>query len=130
LILKYLPEQGLIFDADYVTDRSEKFIVAEFIREKLMRHLDDELPYELTVEIEQYELDGKMQRIAARIFVEKESQKNIVIGNKGEMLKVIGTEARHSIEGFLERKVFLRLWVKVSTGWSDSKRSLASLGYD
>ncbi|HIF47110.1 GTPase Era [Candidatus Thioglobus sp.] len=130
LILKYLPEQGLIFDADYVTDRSEKFIVAEFIREKLMRHLDDELPYELTVEIEQYELDGKMQRIAARIFVEKESQKNIVIGNKGEMLKVIGTEARQSIEGFLERKVFLRLWVKVSTGWSDSKRSLASLGYD
>ena len=71
-----------------------------------------------------------MQRIAARIFVEKESQKNIVIGSKGEMLKIIGTEARQSIEGFLERKVFLKLWVKVSTGWSDSKRSLASLGYD
>ncbi|SMN15619.1 GTP-binding protein Era [uncultured Candidatus Thioglobus sp.] len=130
LVLKYLPEQGMIFDADYVTDRSEKFIVAEFIREKLMRHLDDELPYDLTVEIEQYELDGKMQRISARIFVEKDSQKNIVIGNKGAMLKTIGTEARQSIEGFLERKVFLRLWVKVSTGWSDSKRSLASLGYD
>ncbi|MBT3276762.1 GTPase Era [Candidatus Thioglobus sp.] len=130
LVLKHLPEQPMIFDADFVTDRSEKFVVAEFIREKLMRHLDDELPYDLTVEIEQYELDGKMQRIAARIFVEKESQKNIVIGNKGEMLKQIGSEARHSIEGFLERKVFLRLWVKVSTGWSDSKRSLASLGYD
>ncbi|WP_428087190.1 GTPase Era [Candidatus Thioglobus sp.] len=130
LVLKYLPNQPMIFDADYVTDRSEKFVVAEFIREKLMRHLEDELPYELTVEIEQYELDGNMQRIAARIFVEKESQKNIVIGNKGAMLKLIGTEARHSIEGFLERKVFLKLWVKVSTGWSDSKRSLASLGYD
>ncbi len=130
LILKYLPEQNMIFDADFITDRSEKFVVAEFIREKLMRHLDDELPYDLTVEIEQYELDGKMQRISARIFVEKDSQKNIVIGNKGEMLKLIGTEARHSIEGFLDRKVFLRLWVKVSTGWSDSKRSLASLGYD
>jgi GTP-binding protein Era len=130
LVLKHLPEQDMIFDADFITDRSEKFVVAEFIREKLMRHLEEELPYELTVEIEQYELDGNMQRIAARIFVEKESQKNIVIGSKGEMLKIIGTEARQSIEGFLERKVFLKLWVKVSTGWSDSKRSLASLGYD
>ncbi|MDC9714533.1 MAG: GTPase Era [Gammaproteobacteria bacterium] len=130
LILKYLPEQGNIFDPDYVTDRSEKFIVAEFIREKLMRHLADELPYDLTVEIEQYELDGTMQRISARILVDKASQKSIVIGNKGDMLKLIGTEARKSIEGFLERKVFLKLWVKVSTGWSDDKRALASLGYD
>ncbi|SFV89411.1 GTP-binding protein Era [hydrothermal vent metagenome] len=130
LILKYLPEQNNIFDADFITDRSEKFIVAEFIREKLMRHLEDELPYDLTVEIEQYELDGKMQRIAARILVEKDSQKNIVIGNKGDMLKLIGTEARQSIESFLDRKVFLKLWVKVSTGWSDNKRALASLGYD
>jgi GTP-binding protein Era len=130
LILKYLPEQEMIFDPDFITDRSEKFIVAEFIREKLMRHLEDELPYDITVEIEQYELDGKMQRISARILVDKASQKNIVIGNKGEMLKVIGTEARKSIEGFLDRKVFLKLWVKVSTGWSDDKRALASLGYD
>ncbi|BAS67789.1 GTPase Era [Bathymodiolus septemdierum thioautotrophic gill symbiont] len=130
LILKYLPEQENIFDADYITDRSEKFVVAEFIREKLMRHLEDELPYDLTVEIEQYELDGKMQRIAARILVEKNSQKNIVIGKKGEMLKLIGTEARQSLEDFLERKVFLKLWVKVSTGWSDDKRALLSLGYD
>jgi len=130
LILKHLPEQDMIFDPDFITDRSEKFIVAEFIREKLMRHLEDELPYDLTVEIEQYELDGKMQRISARILVDKASQKNIVIGNKGEMLKIIGTEARKSIEGFLDRKVFLKLWVKVSTGWSDDKRALASLGYD
>ncbi len=130
LILKHLPEQAMIFDPDYITDRSEKFVVAEFVREKLMRHLEDELPYDLTVEIEQYELDGNMQRIAARIYVDKESQKNIVIGHKGEMLKLIGTESRKSIEGFLDRKVFLKLWVKVSTGWSDSKRSLASLGYD
>ncbi len=130
LILKYLPEQDLIFDPDFITDRSEKFVVAEFIREKLMRHLADELPYDLTVEIEQYKLDGNMQRISARIFVDKASQKNIVIGNKGEMLKLIGTEARQSIEGFLDRKVFLKLWVKVSSGWSDDKRALASLGYD
>ena len=130
LILKHLPEQEMIFDPDFITDRSEKFVVAEFIREKLMRHLEDELPYDLTVEIEKYELDGKMQRIAARIYVDKASQKNIVIGYKGEMLKLIGTEARKSIEGFLDRKVFLQLWVKVSTGWSDDKRALASLGYD
>ncbi len=130
IILKHLPEQDNIFDADYVTDRSEKFVVAEFIREKLMRHLTDELPYDLTVEIEQYELDGEMQRIAARIFVDKPSQKSIVIGNKGEMLKLIGSESRQSIEGFLQRKVFLKLWVKVKQGWSDDKRSLASLGYD
>ncbi|WP_024792113.1 GTPase Era, partial [Candidatus Ruthturnera calyptogenae] len=130
LVLHYLPEQALIFDADYITNRSEKFIVSEFIREKLMRHLKDELPYDLTVEIEQFEQNGNLQRISARIFVDKASQKNIVIGNKGVMLKLIGTEARKSIEGFLDRKVFLKLWVKVKQGWSNDKRALASLGYN
>jgi GTP-binding protein Era len=130
LLLKYIPNRDAIFDPDYVTDRSEKFIVSEFVREKLMRHLEDELPYDLTVEINKYELDGKMQRIYATIYVDKASQKTIVIGQKGEMLKTIGTEARKSIEGFLERKVFLQLWVKVSSGWSDDKKALASLGYD
>ena len=130
LILKYLPHRDAIFEPDYVTDRSEKFIVSEFIREKLMRHLEDELPYDLTVEIDKYQLDGNMQRIAATIYVDKLSQKTIVIGHKGEMLKLIGTEARKSVEGFLERKVFLQLWVKVSSGWSDNKKALASMGYD
>ena len=130
LILKYLPQRDAIFDADYVTDRSQKFIVAEFIREKLMRNLSNELPYDLTVEIEKFELDGRMYRIAARIFVDKTSQKSIVIGKKGEVLKKIGEESRLSIEGFLEKKVFLELWVKVRQGWSDDKRALASLGYD
>ncbi len=130
LILKYLPQRDAIFEPDYVTDRSEKFIVSEFIREKLMRHLEDELPYDLTVEIDKYQLDGNMQRIAATIYVDKLSQKTIVIGHKGEMLKLIGTEARKSVEGFLERKVFLQLWVKVSSGWSDNKKALASMGYD
>ncbi len=130
LILKYLPQRDAIFEPDYVTDRSEKFIVSEFIREKLMRHLEDELPYDLTVEIDKYQLDGNMQRIAATIYVDKLSQKTIVIGHKGEMIKLIGTEARKSVEGFLERKVFLQLWVKVSSGWSDNKKALASMGYD
>jgi len=130
LVLKYLPQRDAIFDADYVTDRSEKFVVAEFIREKLMRNLSNELPYDLTVEIEKFELDGRMYRIAARIFVDKASQKSIVIGHKGEVLKKIGEESRLSIEGFLEKKVFLELWVKVRKGWSNDKRALASLGYD
>ena len=130
LILKYLPQRDIIFDADYITDRSEKFVIAEFVREKLMRNLSNELPYDLTVEIEKFELDGRMYRIAARIFVDKPSQKSIVIGHKGEVLKKIGEESRLSIEGFLEKKVFLELWVKVRHGWSDDKRALASLGYD
>jgi len=130
LILKYLPQQEALFGSDYVTDRSERFVVAEFIREKLIRSLSNELPYDLTVEIEKFDLDGQMYRIAARIFVEKPSQKSIVIGDKGKMLKKIGEESRVSIEGFLERKVFLELWVKVRQGWSDDKRALASLGYD
>lgn len=130
LILKHLPQRDIIFDADYITDRSEKFVIAEFVREKLMRNLSNELPYDLTVEIEKFELDGRMYRIAARIFVDKPSQKSIVIGHKGEVLKKIGEESRLSIEGFLEKKVFLELWVKVRQGWSDDKRALASLGYD
>ena len=130
LILKYLPQQEALFESDYVTDRSQRFVVAEFIREKLIRNLSNELPYDLTVEIEKFDLDGQMYRIAARIFVEKPSQKSIVIGNKGKMLKQIGEESRISIEGFLERKVFLELWVKVRQGWSNDKRALASLGYD
>lgn len=130
LILKHLPQQEALFESDYVTDRSQRFVVAEFIREKLMRNLSNELPYDLTVEIEKFDLDGQMYRIAAKIFVEKPSQKSIVIGDKGKMLKQIGEESRVSIEGFLERKVFLELWVKVRQGWTNDKRALASLGYD
>ena len=130
LILKHLPQQEALFESDYVTDRSQRFVIAEFIREKLMRNLSNELPYDLTVEIEKFDLDGQMYRIAARIFVEKPSQKSIVIGDKGKMLKKIGKESRVSIEGYLERKVFLELWVKVRQGWSNDKRALASLGYD
>jgi len=130
LILKHLPQQEALFESDYVTDRSQRFVIAEFIREKLMRNLSNELPYDLTVEIEKFDLDGQMYRIAARIFVEKPSQKSIVIGDKGKMLKQIGEESRISIEGYLESKVFLELWVKVRQGWSNNKRALASLGYD
>ena len=130
LILKYLPQQDIIFNADCITDRSEKFVIAEFIREKLMRNLSNELPYDLTVDVEKFELSGRMFRISAIIFVDKTSQKRIVIGHKGEVLKKIGEEARISIEGFLGKKVFLELWVKVRKGWSNDRKSLDSLGYD
>ena len=125
-----MPQQEAIYDEDFITYRSQKFVISEFIREKLMRNLSNELPYDITVEIEKFELDGKLYRIAARIFVDKVSQKSIVIGQNGEMLKKIGQESRQTIEGCLEAKVFLELWVKVRQGWSDDKRALASLGYD
>jgi GTP-binding protein Era len=127
---RLLPTQKAIFDKDYLTDKSQKFLVAEFIREKLMRDLHDELPYDLTVEIEQFKLDGAMYRISAKILVNRDTQKNIIIGKQGETLKKIATDARISIEGLLEAKVFLKLWVKVKEGWSDDIRALASLGYD
>ncbi len=130
LILKYLPKQAMIFAADFITDRSEKFIISEFIREKLMRHLQNELPHDLTVEVERYKLEGNLVRIAACIYVNRASQKSIVIGHRGEMLKLIGTEARQSIEHFLDKKVFLQLWVKTASGWSNDRRALISLGYD
>jgi GTP-binding protein Era len=129
-MLELLPTQEAIFDKDYLTDKSQKFLVAEFIREKLMRDLHDELPYDLTVEIEQFKLDGAMYRISAKILVNRDTQKNIIIGKHGETLKKIATDARISIEGLLEAKVFLKLWVKVKEGWSDDIRALASLGYD
>jgi len=130
VMLKFLPEQKAIYDKDYLTDKSQKFLVAEFIREKLIRNLHNEIPYDLTVEIEQFKLDGSMFRIHAKILADKESQKNIIIGYQGNMLKKISTDARISIEGLLEAKVFLKLWVKVKEGWADDKRALASLGYD
>ena len=129
-ILKYLPVQSFIFDKQCITDRSEKFIVTEFIREKLIRHLSAELPYGVTVDIEKYKLEKKIQHISACIYVNKLSHKNIVIGRNGIMLKNIGTEARLSIESFLYKKVFLQLWVKLANNWVNNKNKLASLGYD
>lgn len=130
LILKYLPQQQMLFSPNYITSRSEKFVVGEFIREKLMRNLSNELPYDLTVEIEKYQNIGKVKHIYAAILIDRKSQKSIIIGTNGSMIKKISTEARLSIEGFLEQKVFLKIWVKVSSGWANDKRSLASLGYD
>lgn len=129
-IIKYLPEQAAIFNPDYLTDRSDKFIVSEFIREQLIRLLSDELPYGVTVEIEYFKQETTIIKIAAKILVERESQKRIIIGKQGEMLKKIGSNARKNIQNHLNSKIFLKLWVKTQENWSDDKHKLQSLGYD
>ncbi|MDD5580983.1 MAG: GTPase Era [Methylobacter sp.] len=130
LIFQLLPEGELIYPEDQVTDRPERFLAAEIVREKLTRRLGDELPYELTVEIERYEENPEITKIYAIIWVERLTQKNIVIGKQGEMLKKAGTDARHDIEKLIGRKVYLQLWVKVKKGWSDNERALQSLGFN
>jgi GTPase len=127
-VMALLPENELIYPEDQVTDRSERFFAAEIVREKLTRRLGDELPYALTVEIERYEEHEQLTKIFASIIVERPSQKSIVIGKQGELLKKVGTEARLDIEKLIGQKVFLQLWVKVKKGWSDSERALQSLG--
>jgi len=129
-VLTQLPEAPAFFQNDEYTDRSTRFLAAEIIREKLVRELGNELPYQTTVEIESYKDEEKITRIQALILVETKGQKIIVIGDKGARLKSIGTKARKDIETLIDRKVFLQLWVKVKSGWSDSEASLRSLGYD
>ena len=124
-----LPENEPFFPEDQVTDKSMRFIAAELIREKLTRLLGQELPYALTVEIEQYSVEPELVRVAAVIWVERDGQKSIVIGKGGAMLKKVGQQARQDMEKMLEQKVFMRLWVKVKEGWSADERSLRSLGY-
>lgn len=129
-LILLLPESELIYPEDQVTDRSERFLCAEIVREKLTRRLGDELPYSLTVEVERYEELPHVTKIYIVIWVERSSQKNIVIGTEGEMLKNIGTDARFDIEKLIGQKVFLKLWVKVKKGWSDNERALLSLGFN
>ncbi|MCL4131169.1 UNVERIFIED_CONTAM: hypothetical protein GTU68_026288 [Idotea baltica] len=125
-----VPEGELIFPEDQFTDRSSRFLAAEMVREKLFRLLGQELPYSITVEIETYKQDDKLLRIGAVIYVERDGQKSIVIGKKGELLKSVGREARIEMENLFETKVFLELWVKVRDGWSDNERMLKNLGYN
>lgn len=130
VLAHYLPHQEAGFDEDQVTDRSFRFLVSELIREQLFRRLGDELPYATAVELSQFKLEDDVYHINADIWVEKDSHKAMVIGKKGEALKNIGSAARKNCEKLLEKKVFLELWVKVRSGWSDNARDLYSLGYD
>ena len=125
-----LPEGDHYFPDDYITDRSSRFMASEIIREKLMRFTGEELPYSVTVEIERFKVeeDG-LFHINALILVERDGQKKMVIGSKGEKIKTIGTEARIDMERLFGTRVFLELWVKVKAGWADDERALRSLGY-
>ncbi|HET6906219.1 MAG TPA: GTPase Era [Rhodanobacteraceae bacterium] len=130
-ILERLPEREPAFDPDTFTDRSERFLCAELIREQLMRQLGEELPYATTVEIESFkDREDGLAEIIAVIWVEREGQKAIVIGAGGERLKKIGSAARRGIEKLLDRRAFLRLWVKVRAGWSDDEAALKRFGYE
>jgi GTP-binding protein Era len=131
----HLPEQAWWYAEDELTDRSEKFLASEIVREKLFRLTGDELPYTSTVVIDQFEEEpgrtaSRMVRIAATIVVERDGHKAMVIGENGEKLKRIGTEARTELEKLMDAKVFLQLWVKVRSGWADDEARVRSFGYD
>ncbi len=127
---KYLPQQAWMYEPDELTDRSERFMASEMVREKLFRLTGDELPYTSTVIIDKFEEEGGLKRIAATIVVEREGHKGMVIGEKGEKLKRIGTEARMELEKLWGCKVFLELWVKVRSGWADDDARVRSFGYE
>ncbi|MFB6348378.1 GTPase Era [Moraxella marmotae] len=141
VIASYLPQRPAIFDPEQITDRSERFLASEIIREKIMRSSGDEVPYDLTVQIDTFKDEpahqdpetGKWRKavtfIDATIFVERAGQKSIVIGDKGTRIKQVGIDARKDMEVLFDRKIMLTLWVKVKRGWSDDERALNSLGY-
>ena len=130
IVKPYLPEQTWFYDEDALTDRSDRFLASELIREKLFRLTGDELPYTSTVVIDKYEEEGNLRRIAASIVVERDAHKGMIIGGGGERLKRIGSEARQEMETLLGAKVFLELWVKVRSGWAADEEHLRTYGYE
>ncbi len=129
IVGRYLPYAPPMYAEDQITDRSQRFLAAEMIREKIMRQMGDEVPYDLMVQIDQFKIEGRLYRIDATILVERDGQKAIVIGEGGQKLKTIGQAARLDMEKLFDSKVMLTLWVKVKGGWSDDERALKSLGY-
>lgn len=128
-IRAYLPAQPPMYDEDELTDKNERFLASELLREKVFRLLGDEIPYSVAVEVEKFEVEGRLRRIFCAIIVDKETQKPMIIGRKGEKLKRISTEARQDMEKLFGGKVYLETWVKVRSGWADDARALKSLGY-
>jgi GTP-binding protein Era len=129
-IRPFMPEGEKIYPDDEITDRNERFLAAEIVREKVFRFTGEELPYSVSVVIEQFKLEGKLRRIHAAILVDKDAHKAMLIGAKGEKLKEIATQARLDMEKLFDGKVFLEVWVKVRSGWADSPQMLKSLGYE
>lgn len=130
IVMPLLPQGPFYFPEDQLTDRSERFLAAEMIREKLMRKLGDEVPYQLSVMIDEFKVEDKVLHINSTIWVERAGQKNIVIGKKGSVLKAVGEEARHDMQQMFGKKIFLTTWVKVKEKWSDNARSLQQMGFD
>jgi len=130
IIERHLPEQPWFYDEDALTDRNDRFLASEIVREKLFRLTGDELPYTSTVVIDKFEEEGNLRRISASIVVERDAHKGMIIGEKGERLKRIGSEARQELERLMDAKVFLELWVKVRSGWADDEAHLRSYGYE
>jgi GTP-binding protein Era len=130
IVLRALPFSRPFFDEDQITDRSERFLAAELIREQLMVRLHQELPYALTVEIEEFKRVKGLLRIGAIVWVERKGQKQIVIGKGGDVLKQVGTQARRTLQELFGEKIFLKLWVKVRRDWPDNIRALKQFGYD
>ena len=129
LVKSYLPRNVFLFPEDQITDRSSRFLAAEIIREKITRQMGDELPYEITVEIESFKQNGAVLHVHGLVLVDKPGQKKIIVGKGGAKLKLIGSAARENMEIAFESKVMLNLWVKVKSGWADDERALQSLGY-
>ncbi len=129
-IKKYLPENPPVFGEDDITDRSEKFLAAEIVREKLFRFVGDELPYTSTVLIEKFEVEGDLRRVFAAILVERDTHKSMVIGNKGDRLKDISTQSRLDMARLFGGPVYLEIWVKVKSGWADNEAGLRAYGYE
>ena len=129
IAVRFMPAGPVYFEDDVVTDQPMQLLAAEFIREKILQKTRDELPFSVAVQIESFTEEGKLARIAAIVYVEKESQKAIVIGKRGELLKAVGTEARIEMERLFGMKVFLQLWVKVKEGWRQDEQMLSALGY-
>ncbi len=127
---RYLPQAEPIFAADELTDRSERFLAAELLREKLFRNLGEELPYGIAVEVERFELDNGVRRIHAAVIVDRDAHKAMVIGKDGARLKRVASDARKDMERLFGGKVWLETWVKVKGGWADDERALKSLGYE
>ena len=129
IAVRFMPAGPVYFEDDVVTDQPMQLLAAEFIREKILQKTRDELPFSVAVQIESFTEEGQLARIAAIVYVEKESQKAIVIGKRGELLKAVGTEARIEMERLFGMKVFLQLWVKVKEGWRQDEQMLSALGY-
>jgi GTP-binding protein Era len=129
-IKKYLPENSPIFGPDDITDRSEKFLAAEIVREKVFRLVGDELPYTSTVLIEQFEQEGDLRRVFAAVLVERDTHKSMLIGNKGARLKEISTQSRLDMEKLFGGPVYLEIWIKVKSGWADNEAGLRAYGYE